>query len=109
MDINFNGYLENVLTLACDDSVQAGDLVSMSGSGTVGKTAEGNSFVGLCLNTAEGYAAVQLNGYVEIEAAGTVSVGYTKLVAGASGVKTGSSGKERLVLFNEGDKVGFIL
>ena len=40
---------------------------------------------------------------------GTVNVGYNKLAAATSGVKTTESGIDRLVIFTDDSTVGFIL
>ena len=109
MDINFTGYQENVLTFACDDDVTAGDLVGMSTSGTVKKAAENSNFIGMCLSVRDGYAAVQLSGYAEAPKSATINVGYNKLVTAASGVKIGSSGVDRLVVYSDDTTVGFLL
>ena len=109
MEISFAGYQENVLTFECESTVSKGDFVAMSASGKVTAAAESANFIGKCVNVNDGYAAVQLNGYVEAEKSGTVNVGYNKLVMAASGVKTGSSGVDRLVIYSDDTKIGFIL
>ena len=109
MEINFAGYQENVLTFECESTVSKGDFVAMSASGKVAVAAENANFIGKCVNVKDGYAAVQLDGYVEAEKSGTVNVGYNKLVVAAAGIKTGSSGTERLVIYSDDTKIGFIL
>ena len=109
MEINFNGYQENVLTFECESTVSKGDFVAMSASGKVAKAAESANFIGVCRNVRDGYAAVQLDGYVEAPKSGTVNVGYTKLVVAETGIKTGSSGSERLVIYSDDSTIGFIL
>ena len=109
MDINFTGYQENVLTFECTSTVNAGDLVTMSASGKVTKASADSAFIGVCLSVRDDYAAVQLSGYVETAKSGTVNVGYNKLVAAASGVKSASSGIDRLVIYSDDRTVGFIL
>lgn len=109
MEISFTGYQENVLTFECDSAVAAGDLVKMSDSGKVAKAAANDAFIGKCLSVNGGFAAVQLNGYMEAQKSGTVNVGYNKLAAAASGVKTADSGVERLVIYSDDTTVGFIL
>ena len=99
MEINFNGYQENVLTFECESTVSKGDFVAMSASGKVTKPAESSN----------GYAAVQLDGYVEAPKTGTINVGYCKLVTAETGIKTGSSGSDRLVIYSDDTTVGFIL
>ena len=109
MNINFNGYKENVLTFACESTVAPGKLVKMSASGKVANAAAGDSFIGVAISAEDGYAAVQLDGYTEQPKSGTVTVGYAKLIAAASGVKTGESGIDRLVIYVDDSTVGFIL
>ncbi len=109
MEINFNGYQENVLTFECESTVSKGDFVAMSASGKVTKPAESSNFIGVVQNVKDGYAAVQLDGYVEAPKTGTINVGYCKLVTAENGVKTGSSGSDRLVIYSDDTTVGFIL
>ena len=109
MNISFAGFKENVLTFECTNTVKKGDLVKMSASGKVTKAAVNDSFIGVCVGENDGYAAVQLNGYVEAAKSGTVNVGYAKLAATASGVKAAESGIDRLVIYTDDSTVGFIL
>lgn len=109
MDISFTGFNENVLTFECTNTVRAGDLVKLSGSGKVTKAVPDEAFVGVCKNVRNGFAAVQLSGYVEAEKNGTIGVGYFKLAAATSGVKAIASGVDRLVIYSDDTKIGFIL
>ena len=109
MDINFNGYKENVLTFECESTVAAGKLVKMSASGKVANASADDSFIGVAVSVRGGYAAVQLDGYVEAAKSGTVNVGYNKLVAASSGVKAAEAGIDRLVVYSDDSTVGFIL
>ena len=109
MNVQFAGFKENVLTFECDESVAAGDLVKMYSSGTVTKASNGDQFIGVCLATREGYAAIQLEGYIESAKFGAVNVGYNKLVSAAAGVKTSNDGIDRLVIYVDESTVGFIL
>ena len=110
MNINFNGYRENVLTFECESGVAAGKLVKMSASGKVSACNANDDFIGVALNVKDGYAAVQTDGYVEVQKTGTVNPGYNKLIAATYGaVKTSESGIDRLVLYVEGNAIGFIL
>lgn len=109
MDISFIGYKGNVLTFECESTVTAGKLVKMSASGKVANAAADDDFIGVALSVSQGYAAVQLDGYTEQPKSGTVSVGYNKLVAAASGVKAAESGVDRLVVYVSDSTVGFIL
>ena len=109
MNISFAGYRENVLTFECTSTVAAGDLVKMSASGKVTKAVANDGFIGKCVSADGGYAAVQLDGYTEAAKSGTVNVGYNKLAAASSGVKTAESGIDRLVIYTDSEIVGFIL
>ena len=109
MDINFNGFQKNVLTFECTSAVSDGDLVKMSASGKVAPASANDTFIGVCVKARDGYAAVQLSGYVEAAKSGTVNVGYNKLVAASSGVKTAEAGIDRLVIYSDSTTVGFIL
>ncbi len=109
MNIGFTGFRENVLTFECTSTVAAGDLVKMSASGKVTKVSANDDFIGKCVSVRDGYAAVQLGGYAEAAKSGTVNVGYNKLVAASSGVKTAESGIDRLVIYSDDTTVGFIL
>ncbi len=109
MNIGFTGFRENVLTFECTSTVAAGDLVKMSASGKVTKVSANDAFIGKCVGVRDGYAAVQLSGYIEAAKSGTVSVGYNKLAATASGVKAAETGVDRLVIFSDDTTVGFIL
>ena len=109
MDINFKGYKENVLTFECESTVTVGKIVKMTSSGKVANCSADDSFIGVVVGVRGGYAAVQLDGYVETAKSGTVNVGYNKLVAASSGVKTAESGIDRLVIDVGDSTVGFIL
>ncbi|WP_407383839.1 hypothetical protein [Ruminococcus sp.] len=109
MNIGFTGFRENVLTFECTSAVAAGDLVKMSASGKVTKVSANDAFIGKCVGVRDGYAAVQLSGYIEATKSGTVNVGYNKLAATASGVKAAETGVDRLVIFSDDTTVGFIL
>jgi hypothetical protein len=70
MNVNFNGYGENVLTFIADSSlVEPGGFVKMTADGTVGKCSAGDIFCGVCVGLRGGYAAVQMSGYVTMQAA----------------------------------------
>ena len=61
MNVNFNGYGENVATFMADSTVtEAGIPVKVVSNGTVAKCESGDSFCGICVGVREGYAAVQL-------------------------------------------------
>lgn len=111
MNVNFNGYGENVLTFIADDSLTtAGVLVKISADGTVAPCKSGDKFCGVCVGVRDGYAAVQLSGYVVMPVTAKIAVGYKTLVTGDDGVVVaGASGREHLVLNSTDTEVGFIL
>lgn len=109
MDINFSGYNETVLTFECTSGVTAGIPVKMSAAGKVTAASANDTFIGVARSVRDGYAAVQLGGYVEMKKNGTIGLGYTKLVAAAEGVKAAETGIDRLVIYSDSNNVGFIL
>lgn len=109
MNIKFSGFNENVLTFEYTGTLNKGDLVKMSASAKVTKVSANDDFIGVCLSTRGGYAAVQVQGYAEYAKSGTVNVGYNKLVAGSNAVKAAETGIDRLVVYVDDDTVGFIL
>lgn len=111
MNVNFNGYGENVLTFIADSSItEAGVPVKMSADGTVAKCGGNDVFCGVCVGVRDGYAAVQLAGYVKMPALAKIEAGYKKLAADQNGnVVTNTSGRELLVVDSTAKEVGFIL
>lgn len=97
MNVSFNGFGENVVTFETEGSVGAGMPVMVSASGKV-KAANG-VFCGICVGKRNGYAAVQLSGYVKVAFDSAPAVGYTKLVGKSGKVSTDTStGREYLVV-----------
>ncbi len=111
MNVNFNGYNENVVTFETKSSdVVMGTAVKMSESSTVAKCADDEAFAGVALNVRNGYAAVQLSGYIEMPTDDNIEVGYQKLVcASGNKVKVSENGREYLVVYKDTNVVGFIL
>ncbi|MDO4748420.1 MAG: hypothetical protein Q4A12_04495 [Eubacteriales bacterium] len=113
MNINFSGYNENVVTFAVDDNstVLMGTPVLMKDSQTVAACNENDNMIGVAVNVRNGYAAVQLTGYIEMPTSdSSIEVGYQTLAVGENGeVKTSQSGREYLVVYTADGIVGFIL
>lgn len=111
MNVNFNGYGENVATFEADSTLtEAGVPVKMSGDGTVAACASGDDFCGVCVNVRAGYASVQLAGYVRLPATSKIAAGYKKLSASSDGsVAVTTTGREHLVVDSTDDSVGIIL
>ncbi len=112
MNVSFNGYDEGVMTFEAESGVTAGVPVSITANGKVSVVTSG-SFCGICTSVRNGYAAVQLKGYVVVPSTGSISVGYTKLAAATGGkVKAdATNGREYLVVDvdSTANTVGFIL
>lgn len=111
MNVNFNGYNENVATfVAGSNLITAGVPVKISADGTVSACSSGDKFCGICVNVRDGYAAVQLSGYVTVKTSAKLALGFTKLAAGASGaVAANDNGREYLVINSTASEAGIIL
>ncbi|MBR2715903.1 MAG: hypothetical protein IKB73_06850 [Ruminococcus sp.] len=111
MNINFSGYNENVVTFEVEGSdVTMGTPVKMASSNTVCACGIGDSMVGVAVNVRNGYAAVQLSGYIEMPTDDEFSVGYTKIASASENKVTQSeNGREYLVVSVSDALVGFIL
>ena len=111
MNVNFNGYGENVATFIADSTLtEAGVPVKVSADGTVAPCASGDLFCGICVGVRDGYAAVQLSGYATVRTSSKITVGYQKLAASASGtVAVNTTGRQLLVLNSTDTDAGIIL
>lgn len=112
MKVSFTGYGENVLTFEAENSVAEGIPVKISANGTVGVCAPGDAFCGVAVNVRNGFAGVQLKGFVTLPYTGTVALGQQVLAADTDGkVKTGTAGVTALVvdIDETAQKIGIIL
>lgn len=113
MTTKFNGFNEKVLTFECDSTITAGTPVKLTANGKIAAAAAGDRFIGTCLYTRCGFAAVQVEGYVNLPYTSTApTVNYAKLVAdGNGGVKADANGSEAVVLCvdTNAKTVGFIM
>lgn len=111
MNVTFNGYGENAVTFEADSTItKAGVPVKMTDDGKVTACASGDVFCGVCLSVRDGYAVVQLSGYVNMPAKTKLAAGYKKLAAGENAsVAVSTSGREYLVVNSTATSVGFIL
>jgi len=100
--VSFQGIGESVVTFynSRTNGAISGEPVKMSGNGEVAHCADGDRFFGVALASDGGFAAVQTDGYAEINYSGIApAVGFTKLAAdGTGGVKTAETGGEFLVV-----------
>ncbi len=98
MNVSFTGYKEGIVTFEAESDVTAGMPVTVSGNGKVKKAT--NVFCGICKGVRNGYAAVQLDGYVQVPYTSTLTVGYQSLAADSTGkLKVdASNGRQILVV-----------
>ena len=81
MTVSFDGYNANTIT--------ANGKVSNATS----------AFCGVCKSLKNGYAAVQLDGYVRLPYTGSIAVGYKQLVVDDGEIKVDTTnGREHLVI-----------
>ncbi|WP_405355157.1 hypothetical protein [Ruminococcus sp.] len=110
MNVTFNGYGENAVTFEADSNVTVGAAVKMTDDGKVTACASGEVFCGVCLSVRDGYAVVQLSGYISMPAKTKIAAGYKKLTTGENNtVAVSTSGREYLVVNSTATSVGFIL
>ena len=94
MEISFCGMGEQLVTFEAGVVTESYP-VSMTANGKVADSADGESFAGIAVHTEnDGFAAVQLGGFVTLPFTGTApALGWQRVAAnGAGGIKTvGSS------------------
>ncbi len=98
MKVSFDGFGENVLTFETQGTITAPAPVMLTANGKVG--AASGAFCGICTAVRNGYAAVQVKGYVRVPYSGTApTVGFVKLKASdGKAVVDASNGREYLVI-----------
>lgn len=97
--VAFTGFNENMVTFKCSGLIDVGSIVSITANGTVGVSSDSAVFSGIVRSVRDGYAAVQVSGYIEVPYTGTApALGYTSVVAnGDYGIKSGS-GRNAIVV-----------
>ena len=97
MSVSFHGIGQVCATFLGDGT--EGQVVKMSGKGTVAACSAGESFCGVALCAKDDACAVQVAGFVTVPYSGTEPApGYAALAAdGSGGVKSVESGREYLV------------
>ena len=97
--ISFEDIGNLMATFYAEEGVQDGQVVKMTGNGTVGPCGAGDLFCGVAGTPRAGIAGVQVGGFVKVPATMPLSVGMIGLVAdGKGGVKTGENGTAVLVV-----------
>ncbi len=111
MNISYNGFNENTMTFEAEESLKsAGVPVKITENGKVAPCGEGDKICGVAVNVREGYASVQLCGFVELPCEGEIPTGFQTVSAGKDGsVKVSADGREVLVLSGTSETAGFIL
>lgn len=114
MSLSFLGYDEKVLTFEAASGLEAGDLVKISANGKVAEAStDGDVFCGKALNVRNGFAAVQLSGYMEAAYSGTVNLGYQSVSIDENGkVEVPESGGHEILVVtidSTNHKIGFML
>ena len=98
MNVSFQGMDELVLTFKAGSGLEKGDFVKVTDNGTVGPCASGDVPVGVALNVRNGFAAVQVRGFMEAEYTGTLGLGWQELGADGKKVSAAAGGRRCLVV-----------
>ena len=110
MNVDFKGYNENVATFIADDTVEAGKFVVMDENFSVKAASADDEIYGYCIGVRDGYAAVQLEGYVEAPVSGDVDLGLSSIAAAsATTVAASETASAHKVIFVDDNVIGFIL
>lgn len=112
MNLDFKGFNENVATFVADETVKAGDFVAVTDNYKVSPCADGDEIAGVCVNVRNGYATVQLSGYVEGKVDAKITPGYYNICAVDNTTVTTSDTAKRgcLVISCDDDmNISFIL
>lgn len=113
MKISLKGYGENAATFKTENKLTQGEPVVMAENFTVASCESGDNFIGCAVNSADGYACVQLDGYAVFTYSGTApEAGVCTLAAdGNGGVCVSGSGRQFIVTDVDAEKstVGIIL
>lgn len=95
MKVSFEDIGQVLATCEAEESVVEGCVVKVCGNGVVGGCAAGEKFCGVAVKTSgDGYAAVQVKGFVSVPCAdSSVAAGWAELAAdGDGGVKKAADG-----------------
>lgn len=111
MNVSFDGIGEVTATFEVSGSVKPGQAVKLVGNGKVGVCAADKDVpAGVAVKVHDGYAAVQVKGYVRLPAAAGLTVGHQLVTITATGaVQSGTTGRPALVLDVESGACGLII
>ena len=99
MDVSFNGIGEKLVTFVCDNA-KKGEVVKVSGEGSVAPCDAGDPFDGVAMLADDGFAGVLLRGFADVPYSGSdPAVGHNSFSAdGFGGVKAGGEGRDFLTV-----------
>lgn len=107
--ISFGDIGNVAATFYAQEDVKDGQLVKITGNGTVGPCAQGDSFCGVAGQVRKGAVAVQVGGFMQVNVTGEVALGRVVLAAdGKGGVKAAEEGVSALVVQVEQDGTAVI-
>ena len=113
MKISLKGYGENTATFKINTEIKGGEPVYMEENFTVMPCTANSDFIGAAVNSRDGYACIQLSGYVKFSYTGSnPDVGLCSLLAdGNGGVRVDENGRRFVVTDVDTDNktVGIIL
>lgn len=100
MKVSFNGFNDKALTFMCEEEITKGYPVNITDNYTVSKADTADSFVGICLESDNENAVVQVSGYVKMNYSDAVpALGHNYFVCAADGtVQENSKGTPVTVL-----------
>lgn len=99
MKISLKGYGENTATFKINSEITGGEPVCMEDNFTVKSCNAGDNFIGCAVNSRDGYACIQLDGYATFSYSGNApEVGICSLTAdGNGGVCVSENGRQFIV------------
>lgn len=114
MSVSLKGFNEKVITLQAVDGLKAGDAVSLSGNLEVSPASEGTDIFGFAISVTDGYAAVQVGGFITVPCEGIEDayVGYRAIQGADEGkIALAESGRKVFVVSVDkaAGKIGIIL
>ncbi len=113
MNINFNGYNENIVTMLSDETLtdsDSGVVVTIKEDGTASKASSGDAILGVAVAVRDGYVSVQTTGFVKVSTETKIACGLKTLASnGKGGVAVNSSGRQIFVIESDDSHAGILL
>ena len=73
--ISYEGVGQMMATFQCGETVKMGQVVKVSADSTVAPCAAGERIAGMAVVVRDGFASVQLSGFIAVKAAGDSTTG----------------------------------